>query len=124
MPPPWEAEALAEKADIELAIDIDVPDESIIQRLSGRRVCKACGATYHVDNHKESTCDTCGGELIQRTDDAPETVANRLHVYHEQTSPLIDFYQSKGVLRSVDGTRGIDDVFADICAILDKEFGK
>ncbi len=69
---------------------------------------------------KEATCDTCGGELIQRTDDAPETVANRLRVYHEQTSPLIDFYQAKGVLKSVDGTRSIDDVFADICAILDK----
>ena len=119
-----QAEALAEKVDIEIAINIDVPDENIIKRLSGRRVCKACGATYHVDKHKEATCDTCGGELIQRTDDAPETVANRLRVYHEQTSPLIDFYQAKGVLKSVDGTRSIDDVFADICAILDKEFGK
>ena len=119
-----QAEALAEKVDIEIAINIDVPDENIIKRLSGRRVCKACGATDHVDNHKEATCDTCGGELIQRTDDAPETVANRLRVYHEQTSPLIDFYQAKGVLKSVDGTRSIDDVFADICAILDKEFGK
>ena len=119
-----QAEALAEKVDIEIAINIDVPDENIIKRLSGRRVCKACGATYQVDNHKEATCDTCGGELIQRTDDAPETVANRLRVYHEQTSPLIDFYQAKGVLKSVDGMRSIDDVFADICAILDKEFGK
>ena len=119
-----QAEALAEKVDIEIAINIDVPDENIIKRLSGRRVCKACGATYHVDNHKEANCDTCGGELIQRTDDAPETVANRLRVYHEQTSPLIDFYQAKGVLKSVDGTRSIDDVFAGICAILDKEFGK
>lgn len=119
-----QAEALAEKVDIEIAINIDVPDENIIKRLSGRRVCKACGATYHVDNHKKATCDTCGGELIQRTDDAPETVANRLRVYHEQTSPLIDFYQAKGVLKSVDGTRSIDDVFAGICAILDKEFGK
>ena len=119
-----QAEALAEKVDIEIAINIDVPDENIIKRLSGRRVCKACGATYHVDNHKEATCDTCGGELIQRSDDAPETVANRVRVYHDQTSPLIDFYQAKGVLKSVDGTRGIDDVFADICAILDKEFGK
>ena len=109
---------------VDYAVDVDVPDENIIKRLSGRRVCKACGATYHVDNHKEATCDTCGGELIQRSDDAPETVANRLRVYHDQTSPLIDFYQAKGVLKSVDGTRGIDDVFADICAILDKEFGK
>ena len=109
---------------IDYAIDVDVPDDNIVKRMGGRRACVKCGATYHVDNHKEATCDTCGGELIQRTDDAPETVANRLRVYHEQTSPLIDFYQAKGVLKSVDGTRSIDDVFADICAILDKEFGK
>lgn len=119
-----QAEALAEKVEIQMAVNIDVPDESIINRLSGRRVCKSCGATYHVDNHKGQTCDSCGGELIQRTDDAPETVANRLKVYHEQTSPLINFYQNKGVLQTVDGTRGIDEVFAAICAILDKEFGK
>ncbi len=119
-----QAEALAQKVEIEMAINIDVPDENIIKRLSGRRVCKACGATYHIDNHQGTTCDSCGGELVQRTDDAPETVANRLHVYHEQTSPLIDFYQSKGVLKTVDGTQGIDEVFADICAILDKEFAK
>ena len=109
---------------IDYAIDVDVPDDNIVKRMGGRRACVKCGATYHVDNHKEATCDTCGGELIQRTDDAPETVANRLRVYHEQTSPLIDFYQAKGVLKSVDGMRSIDDVFADICAILDKEFGK
>ena len=109
---------------IDYAIDVDVPDDNIVKRMGGRRACVKCGATYHVDNHKEATCDTCGGELIQRTDDAPETVANRLRVYHEQTSPLIDFYQAKGVLKSVDGTRSIDDVFAGICAILDKEFGK
>lgn len=119
-----QAEALAEKVDIQMALNIDVPDENIINRLSGRRVCKSCGATYHVDNHEGQTCDSCGGELIQRTDDAPDTVANRLKVYHEQTSPLIDYYQSKGVLQSVDGTRSIDEVFAEICAILDREFGK
>ena len=113
---------LGQKMDY--AINVDVPDENIVHRMGGRRACVGCGATYHVDNHKGQTCDSCGGELIQRTDDAPETVANRLKVYHEQTSPLIDFYQSKGVLKSVDGTRSIDEVFAEICAILDKEFSK
>lgn len=119
-----QAEALASKVDIEMAINIDVPDANIVERLSGRRVCKACGATFHVSNLTADVCTVCGGELIQRDDDRAETVQNRLKVYHEQTSPLIDFYAQKGVLKTVDGTQSIDDVFAAITAILDQAFGQ
>lgn len=117
-----QAQALAERTKIEMAVDIDVPDEVIVDRLSGRRVCKSCGGTYHVSNMKGSICQNCGGELIQRDDDAPETVQNRLRVYHEQTQPLIDYYRQQGVLVTVDGTQGIDEVFGAICAELEKAF--
>lgn len=117
-----QAQALSERTKIEMAVNIDVPDEVIVARLSGRRVCKSCGATYHVSNMKGSVCQNCGGELIQRDDDVPETVQNRLSVYHEQTQPLIDYYQQQGVLVTVDGTQGIDEVFGAICAELEKAF--
>ena len=117
-----QAQALAERTKIEMAVDIDVPDEVIVDRLSGRRVCKSCGGTYHVSNMKGSICQNCGGELIQRDDDAPETVQNRMRVYHEQTQPLIDYYRQQGVLVTVDGTQGIDEVFGAICAELEKAF--
>ncbi len=117
-----QAEALAQQTKIELVININVPDDVIIGRLSGRRVCKSCGATYHTENHKSKTCDVCGGELVQRSDDTPETIANRLSVYHTQTSPLIEYYAQSGVLNTVDGTQDINDVFVEICGILDKEF--
>jgi adenylate kinase len=117
-----QARALAERANIELVINIDVPDEVILERLGGRRVCRDCGATYHVSNMKGETCQNCGGTLIQRADDNPETIANRLSVYHAQTQPLIDYYQQQGILRTVDGTLGIDPVFMEICGMLDKAF--
>lgn len=114
--------ALAELNDqIDYAIDVDVPDENIINRMSGRRACLACGATYHimhVPSKKEGICDRCGKELILRDDDKPETVKNRLKVYHEQTQPLIDFYTKKGILRTVDGTVDMKDVFEGIVNIL------
>ncbi len=114
--------ALTELGDkIDYAINVDVPDENIINRMGGRRACLACGATYHiayVPPKKEGICDKCGQELILRDDDKPETVKNRLEVYHKQTQPLIDFYSNKGVLKSVDGTVDMKDVFAAICAIL------
>ena len=116
-----QAEALAEKVDIEIAINIDVPDENIIKRLSGRRVCKACGATYHVvyaSPKTEGVCDACGEDLVLRDDDKPETVQKRLNVYHEQTQPLIDYYTNQGVLKTVDGTRDLEEVFGDIVTIL------
>ena len=114
--------ALAELGEsIDYAIDVDVPDENIVKRMSGRRACVSCGATYHVVHvppKKEGICDRCGSELILRDDDKPETVKNRLDVYHKQTQPLIDFYTKKGVLKTVDGTVDIQDVFKAIVAIL------
>ena len=106
---------------IDHAIDVDVPDENIVNRMGGRRACVSCGATYHLvyaPTKKEGICDSCGSELILRDDDKPETVKNRLNVYHEQTQPLIDYYKSKGILKSVDGTKNMEDVFSDIKGIL------
>lgn len=106
---------------IDYAINVDVPDESIVKRMSGRRACLTCGATYHIEHvppKKEGICDVCGSELVLRDDDKPETVKNRLNVYHEQTQPLIDFYTEKGVLKTVDGTVPMEEVFAAITAIL------
>ena len=115
-------EALAKLNDkIDYAIDVDVPDENIIRRMSGRRACVSCSATYHIVHippKTEGVCDKCGENLILRDDDKPETVKNRLNVYHEQTQPLIDFYTGKGVLKSVDGTVDMKDVFNAIVAIL------
>lgn len=114
--------ALTELGDkIDYAIDVDVPDENIVRRMGGRRACLSCGATYHIEHvppKKEGICDTCGQELVLRDDDKPETVQNRLNVYHEQTQPLIDFYKAKGVLRTVDGTVDMKDVFEAIVEIL------
>ena len=115
-------EALTKLGDaIDYAINVDVPDENIVKRMSGRRACLSCGATYHVEHippKKEGVCDTCGQELVLRDDDKPETVLNRLKVYHDQTQPLIDFYTKKGVLKTVDGTKDMKDVFEDIVSIL------
>ena len=110
---------LGEKVDY--AINVDVPDENIIKRMSGRRACVTCGATYHVVHippKKEGICDTCGSNLILRDDDKPETVKNRLEVYHKQTQPLIDYYTNKNILKTVDGTVDMKDVFASIVNIL------
>ena len=106
---------------IDFAVNVDVPDENIVRRMSGRRACLKCGATYHIEHippKKEGICDTCGSELVLRDDDKPETVLNRLKVYHDQTQPLIDFYTAKGVLKTVDGTVDMKDVFNAIVAIL------
>ncbi len=114
-----ELEKLGESIDF--AIDVDVPDENIVRRMGGRRACVTCGATYHVEHvppKKEGICDVCGGELILRDDDKPETVQNRLNVYHTQTQPLIDFYTAKGVLKEVDGTVDMKEVFESIVSIL------
>ena len=106
---------------IDYAINVDVQDENIVKRMSGRRACLTCGATYHIEHvppKKEGICDVCGSELVLRDDDKPESVKNRLNVYHEQTQPLIDFYTEKGVLKTVDGTVPMEEVFAAITAIL------
>lgn len=114
--------ALTELGDsIDYAVNVDVPDENIVKRMSGRRACLSCGATYHIVNvppKAEGICDACGKELVLRDDDKPETVQNRLKVYHDQTQPLIDFYTEKGVLKTVDGTMDMKDVFEAITAIL------
>lgn len=106
---------------IDYAINVDVPDENIIRRMSGRRACVGCGATYHLvynPTKKEGVCDVCGEKLILRDDDKPETVQKRLNVYHEQTQPLIDYYTNAGILKTVDGTVDIEDVFGAIVEIL------
>jgi len=110
---------LGEKIDY--AIDVEVPDENIVKRMSGRRACLACGATYHIEHippKQEGICDTCGQSLVLRDDDKPETVLNRLKVYHKQTQPLIDFYTQKGVMKAVDGTVDMHEVFDSIVEIL------
>jgi adenylate kinase len=114
--------ALAKNDDhVDVAIDIEVPDENIIRRMGGRRACTNCGATYHVVYNPpkvEGVCDVCGQKLILRDDDKPETVKNRLNVYHTQTQPLIDYYKKKDILKTVDGTQDMNKVFADIKAVL------
>lgn len=110
---------LGEKLDY--AIDVDVPDENIVRRMSGRRACLKCGATYHLEHippKNEGLCDSCGSGLVLRDDDKAETVLKRLQVYHDQTQPLIEFYTRKGILKTVDGTRDMKDVFAAITGIL------
>lgn len=106
---------------VDYAINVEVPDENIIERMSGRRACVGCGATYHIvynPTKVEGKCDTCGADLILRDDDKPETVKKRLDVYHEQTQPLIDYYTAKNVLHEVDGTKAMEDVFSSIVSIL------
>lgn len=106
---------------VDYAVDVDVPDENIINRMSGRRSCKDCGAIFHVQYNppkKENCCDVCGGELILRDDDKAETVKKRLDVYHEQTAPLIAHYKEAGSLHEIDGTQDIKVVFEEIKSIL------
>ena len=114
--------ALAELGQkMDYAIDVDVPDENIVSRMSGRRACTGCGATYHIvynPSKKGECCEVCGEKLILRDDDKPETVQKRLNVYHEQTQPLIDYYTKQSILRTVDGTQDMNDVFAEIVKIL------
>ena len=106
---------------MDYAIDVDVPDDNIVNRMSGRRACLDCGATYHIVSlppKTEGKCDHCGSDLVLREDDKPETVQKRLSVYHEQTQPLIDYYKNQGILKSVDGTQPMEAVFTAITDIL------
>ena len=116
-------EALEKLNDhMDYAINVDVPDESIIERMAGRRACLNCGATYHVVNiptKVEGICDRCGSEVVLRDDDKPETVKKRLTVYHEQTKPRIDYYEEHGILKTVDGTQPMETVFAQITKMLE-----
>ena len=106
---------------IDYAIDVDVPDENIVNRMSGRRACVGCGATYHIKYNPtkvDGVCDACGEKLVLRDDDKAETVQKRLGVYHDQTQPLIDYYTKSGVLKEVDGTVDMEDVFQAIVKVL------
>lgn len=106
---------------VDFAIDVEVPDENIVNRMSGRRACVGCGATYHIKYNPtkvDGVCDACGEKLVLRDDDKPETVQKRLGVYHDQTQPLIDYYTKSGVLKEVDGTVDMEDVFQAIVEIL------
>ena len=116
-----QAEALEGFAKIDAVVDIDVSDEKLVARLSGRRVCLSCGGTYHMSQLNGSmTCAKCGNELIQRADDKVETVLSRLTVYHAQTEPLIDFYTKRGLLKEIDGAQPMDDCYAAIMSVLGK----
>jgi len=114
--------ALKENGEaIDFALDVEVPDANIVNRMAGRRACLKCGATYHTEfaaPKKEGICDKCGSDLVLRDDDKPETVQKRLEVYHEQTHPLIDYYKKKGVLHAIDGTLSMETVFKNIVDIL------
>lgn len=111
-------EALKKTGDaMDFAVNVDVPDENIINRMSGRRACINCGATYHIvsiPTKVEGICDRCGEKVVLRDDDKPETVQKRLTVYHEQTQPLIEYYDAQGILKTVDGTQPMETVFEDI----------
>ena len=106
---------------LDAVLDVNVPAEILIRRMVGRRVCKGCGATYHVEFNapkQEGICDNCGTPLIQRADDTEATAKNRLEVYDSQTAPLLEFYSKQGILKTVDGDQALDKVFEDIKAVL------
>jgi adenylate kinase len=106
---------------VDTVVNIDVPDEEIIMRLSGRRSCGKCGQVYHIKNDPpkvENVCNVCGGHLIQRADDNENTVKERLRVYKAQTEPLLMYFQKKGILKNVDGTRGIEAVFSSMLQVV------
>ncbi len=114
-----QAEALGKFARIDVVLNLDVPDDHLVARLSGRRVCPKCGATYHINHLNGAThCAACNELLIQRDDDKAETVLNRLAVYHKQTAPLVEYYQGKGLLKTVSGEQGMDETYADILKVL------
>lgn len=117
-----QAEALEEMGvQIDAVVDIQVPDAVITDRLSGRRACLACGATYHLEfnpSKLEGKCDKCGADLVVRKDDQPETIQERLKVYHDQTQPLVDFYRTRGVLKEVDGTKPVEEVTESTLAVI------
>ena len=107
---------------LDYVINIEVDSEALIERAVGRRICKSCGATYHIKFNKpkeEGKCDLCGGELFQRSDDTEETVTNRIKVYLEQTQPLINYYTEKGIIANINGDQDINKVFSDIVDVLE-----
>lgn len=115
-----QAQALDEIASIDTVINIDIDLNILVERLSGRRVCSSCAATYHTSTYSQNTCSQCGGKIVQRDDDLPDTVRARLKTYTLQTQPLISYYEDKKLLVNVDGNKGIDKVFEDIVKVLEK----
>ena len=119
----YKRQALNERNEkMDYAVNVDVPDENIISRMSGRRACLNCGATYHIVNiptKKPGICDRCGEPVVLRDDDKPETVKKRLDVYHAQTKPLIDYYGDQGILKTVDGTLPMETVFDEIVKMIE-----
>ena len=117
-----QAEALAKITDLDAVINLDVSDDEVVSRLSGRRTCKQCGAIYHIRNippKVEGVCDRCGGELFQRDDDKEEAIRNRLAVYRKQTLPLVEFYRKAGILHDVDGAAGVENVTQAVIDIIE-----
>jgi adenylate kinase len=107
---------------LDFALALIVPDDLLVERLTGRRTCKSCGMMYHIKYKPpkvEGKCDVCEGELYQRPDDNEETVRNRLKVYHEQTAPLIEYYKNRGILREIDGSKSIEEITQQIISILE-----
>ena len=118
-----QAEALRKMdLDVDIVVDIGITDEAVVERMAGRRVCKDCSATYHIKNippKKEGICDLCGADLIIRKDDDPQTVLDRLAIYHEQTEPLIEFNKKTGKLFTIDGVAGIEKNISSILTALE-----
>ncbi|MDR2546929.1 MAG: adenylate kinase [Lachnospiraceae bacterium] len=117
-----ESELVKMGVNIDYVINVEVPDQRIIERMSGRRTCSDCGIPYHIEyapTAAEGVCDKCGGEVVMRSDDAPETVMGRLTVYHNETSPLIEFYESRGSLKNVNGDVEIEDALSYILKVLE-----
>jgi len=117
----FQAKELDKLDKLDCVLLLQVPDEFILSRMTGRRVCTSCGASFHITNNppkEEDICDLCGGRLVQRKDDKEETVAQRIQVYKDQTEPLVSYYKDKGILKTIDGTLEIEEVFKSIVRIL------
>ena len=114
-----QADALGGLTNIDMAVNIDVPDAVLVERISGRRMCPGCGAGYHVSMYNKDTCEKCGAKLYIRDDDRPETVHNRIAAYNEKTQPLINYYADKGLLHTVKGDQPMEKVSAQIAALVE-----
>jgi adenylate kinase len=119
-----ELDTMLAGAPLDLAIDLDVPTEVVLHRIAGRRVCASCGANYHVDNPPEHdwTCDVCGGEVVQRDDDTPDAVMQRLELYEMKTLPVIQYYRRAGILAHVDASAETEEVFKRLVELVDAYF--
>lgn len=115
-----QAEALDQIVKLDVAINLEVPTDVIVKRISGRRICRDCAKIYHISTCQGDKCEVCGGEVYQRPDDSAETVSKRLSVYDEQTQPLIDYYKASGILVNVDGNRSIEEVGRDILSTIEQ----